>query len=262
MSRRLRPDERVVRIDGDLCFRVRSATAAPAPTAAPIVLIHGIGVSHRYFSRLHSLLALTEHVHSIDLPGFGGLPKPAGSPTVAEMSRALGQVLDVLGVQRAMLVGHSMGAQWAVELGAQRPDLASHVVAIGPVTDDEHRSMLAQSVALAVDALGEPPSGNVIVFSDYAFFCGVRWYLRQSPHMIRYRIEDRVRDLRQPLLVLRGENDPIAGELWCRRLRDNARAGSLQVIAGQRHIVHYTAPDAVASALRTFAQASSQIAGQ
>ncbi|MCR2763114.1 alpha/beta hydrolase [Microbacterium sp. zg.B48] len=215
------------------------------------MLIHGIGVSHRYYDRLHRVLATFSDVHSIDLPGFGGLPAPVGALSVADMASALAALLKELGLTRAVLVGHSMGAQWVVELAAQHPDLASHVVIIGPVSDDRHRAALAQCVALAVDTVGEPPSGNAVVFSDY-LRCPPWWYFAQLRQMVSYRIEDRAAALTMPLLVMRGGNDPIAGLAWCHRLRDRADRAELVVVAGHRHLVHYTAPREVASAVVDF----------
>src|SRR5688572_6308002 len=109
------------------------AITTPSHSEGPtFVLVHGIGVSHRYLSRLHERLSLSGTVHSIDLPGFGGLPKPERAPSVAEMAESIGELLTELGVAHAVLVGHSMGCQWVVELAAQRPDLARLVVIMGP----------------------------------------------------------------------------------------------------------------------------------
>lgn len=229
----------------------RPATSAPRPV---YVLVHGIGASHRYFARLHDRLAQGADVHSVTLPGFAELPKPDFSPTVAEMSAALGDVLDRIGVTRAVLVGHSMGAQWVVELAVQRPDLTVGVVLMGPVADDRHRSALAQGVALAVDVAGETIPANAVVFADYTR-SGPLWYFRQLPHMIAYPIEERIRLLTAPALVLRGGNDPVAGLEWCRRLRDAAPDGLLVQVPGHRHVVQFTAPAAVAGAIAAFVAA-------
>ena len=167
------------------------------------------------------------------------------------MAGALGEALERLGITRAVLIGHSMGTQWVVELARQRPELAASVVVIGPVVDDRFRSVLAQSVALGRDTLGEPPLTNVIVFTDY-LRAGPIWYTRQLRHMIAYRLEERVGDLAVPLLVIRGGKDPIVGVTWARRVRDSARAGSLVSVPGHHHVVQYTAPRAVASAITAF----------
>jgi pimeloyl-ACP methyl ester carboxylesterase len=235
---------------GDLHFRVLSSPRR-GPNAPPYVLVHGIGVSHRYLARLRRVVSGTDAVHTIDLPGFGGLPKPSVDVSVPEMARALGVVLDRLGLADAILVGHSMGSQWVVELAVQRPDLASRVVVIGPVCDDQRRTVAAQSLALAVDTLGEPLDGNLAVFSDY-LRCGPRWYLTQLRHMVSYPIEARTAALTRPLLVVRGGADHIAGLTWSRRLRDSAAVGSLAIVPGQRHLVQHTAPRAVARAIAAF----------
>lgn len=239
------PLTRVFRIAGMAFRTISTRPESPGPT---FVLVHGIGVSHRYLARLHDQLSSSGTVHSVDLPGFGGLPKPAHSPSVAEMAAALGDLMAELGVEHAVLVGHSMGSQWVVELAAQRSDLAQCVIIMGPVADSAHRSVLAQSVALALDTLGEPPAANVAVLVDY-IRCGPIWYSRQLAAMLRYRIEERVRELTVPVLVLRGGKDPIAGLDWCRALRDNALLGRLVIVPGSHHVVQMSAPRAVASAI-------------
>ncbi|MHC2999123.1 alpha/beta fold hydrolase [Microbacterium sp. HJ5] len=232
---------------GELVFRVLSSPR-PRSEKPAVVLVHGIGVSHRYLSRLHAELAQTRSVHSLDLPGFGGLPKPVGDVDVPRMAEGIATVLASLDVGPVVLVGHSMGSQWVVEVGARRPDLVTHVVAMGPVADARHRSVFAQTAALAVDTLGETPAINAVVFTDY-LRCGPRWYLAQLRHMLAYRIEDRAAALTRPLLVVRGSRDPIAGMEWCRLLRDRADDGSLVVIPGGHHVAQQSRPRAVAAAI-------------
>ena len=109
---------------GDLTFRVLTSGAV-TPDAATLVLVHGIGVSHRYLARLHRRASRTRQVISIDMPGFGGLPKPAVSPTVAEAARALGVDLDRLGLAAPVLIGRFDGLSVGDRLAARRPELAS-----------------------------------------------------------------------------------------------------------------------------------------
>jgi pimeloyl-ACP methyl ester carboxylesterase len=240
-----RPERWRVLVDG-LPFRV---LASRGPTdRPPVVLIHGIGVSHRYLARLQTVLSQQRTVYSIDLPGFGGLPKPVHDIDVPTMATTLAKVLDSLHLESVVLVGHSMGSQWVVEVGIQRPDLVSYVVTMGPVTDPRHRSVVAQTIALAKDTLGEPPAVNALVFSDYVR-CGIPWYLTQLRHMLSYPIEDRVGSLSRPLLIIRGARDPIAGLDWCRRLRERAPKGDLVLIPGQHHVAQHAAPRAVAAAI-------------
>ncbi|ERG65423.1 hypothetical protein L332_13360 [Agrococcus pavilionensis RW1] len=240
---------RAHRVDvGDLAFRLTADAWAPDRTLPTVVLVHGIGVSRRYFARLHGVLAARARVVSVDLPGFGGMPKPDRDVDVPTMAGALGEALDSLGTGPIVLVGHSMGAQWVVELALQRPELVSLVVAIGPVADHRHRTPTAQARALLVDGLREPPSGNAVILSDYVR-AGPAWYLVQLRHMIGYPLERAVERLEVPLLVVRGERDPIAGLRWSRELRDRAPRARLVHVPGHPHAVQHTAPRAVASAI-------------
>lgn len=239
----------VRRIDiGDLAFRVEADAAPGGPGRPAMVLVHGIGMSSRYLARLHDALRPHADVHSVDLPGFGGLPKPQRAVDVETMAGALGEVVASLGIGPAVLVGHSMGTQWVVETALQRPELVARVVAIGPVADAEHRSASAQLRALAVDTLRETLSTNWIVGTDY-LRCGLRWYVAQLGPMLSYPMERKVAALRVPLLVIRGGLDPIAGLRWCRQLRDCAPTAALVQIPGRPHNAQRSAPRAVAAAI-------------
>lgn len=248
--------DRTVRVR-DCTFRV-TTSESPAHTRHPaathtVVLVHGIGISSRAFAPLHDVLARYATVHSIDLPGFGRAPKPRRSLSVAEMARLLAVVVESLGREPVIAVGNSMGTQWVVELARQRPDLVTHAVAIGPVVDEAKRSALAQAIALLVDSTRESRSANAMVLREY-LRCGPRWYLRQLPHMLRYRIEDRVAELHCPLLIIRGERDPIASAEWCARVRDAGVRAQLAQIPGQPHLAQYTAPRAVAREISRFVE--------
>ena len=54
------------------------------------VLVHGIGASHGYFQRLQRELARTGDAHAVDLPGFGGLPRPDGPRSIAQLQEIYG----------------------------------------------------------------------------------------------------------------------------------------------------------------------------
>ncbi|MDR7234745.1 alpha/beta hydrolase [Agrococcus sp. BE272] len=233
---------------GDLEFRVSGdLRERPGPREA-IVLVHGIGMSQRAMHRLHRTLRPGALVLSIDMPGHAGLPVPRREVDVLEMAGALGALLARLGLPPVVLVGHSMGAQWAVELAVQRPELVSRVVAIAPVVDAARRSVREQLVALLADAVREPPSLVEIACTDY-LRCGVAWYAAQLRQTLAYPIERRLPVLRRPLLIVRGAHDTVAGEAWCRALRDAAPDAALVRIPGHHHAAQHSAPRAVAAAI-------------
>jgi pimeloyl-ACP methyl ester carboxylesterase len=215
--------------------------AGPARFSGPVfVLLHGIGMSHRYYRKLQALLAEHGDTLAIDLPGFGGTPTPGRQLSIADYAAHTAAVLQRMGVTRAVLVGHSMGTQFATELAVQRPDLVSHVVLLGPVVDPERRTVLQQSLALGLDSLRESPVGNAIVLTDYAR-AGLRWYLTELPVMMAYDLQVRLALVVHPVLVVRGSRDPVAPRLWCEKLAATAPDGRFLEIPGKPHIVQHGA---------------------
>jgi pimeloyl-ACP methyl ester carboxylesterase len=229
--------------------RVHTRRCTGARDDGPVfVLVHGLGASHAYFRRLQDQLARTGDVHAVDLPGFGGLPRPDGPRSIAQLAVALGRRLDALGLARAVLVGHSMGVQVVLELAVRRPDLASHLVLLGPVTDPERATAGAQGRDLVRDMLGEPPRANALVLGAY-LRCGIRWYATELPRMLGYPTLDAVRRTRCPVLVVRGSKDPVARARWAREVAGAAPDGRLVEVRGARHVVQHSAPRLTAAAI-------------
>lgn len=187
-------------------------------------------------------------MHTVELPGYGRSPKGQQLLTVEGLASMLAAYLKDAGVRRAVVVGHSMGAQTVTELALQHPELVGLVVLIGAVTDPRERTEWRSGRRLLQDIAGEPISTNWLVFSDYLKF-GIRRYLKTLPAMLGYRLEDNVSKLTVPVLVLRGANDPIAREPWSRLLSASARSGHFAEIPRSRHVAMHTAPAAVAAAV-------------
>lgn len=215
------------------------------------VLLHGIGMSHRYLAKLHSALAEFGTVISFDLPGFAGTPKPPQPVTVEQYAEVVAHALRRAGVTECVVVGHSMGCQFAIELARQHPSLVSHAILIGAVVDVRRRTVWRQAAALSADFLVESPRTNGIVVTDY-LRCGIRWYLTELEQMMDYPTERRIEDLSCAVLVMRGARDPVAGRVWTAILAARAPHGRVLEIPGCGHVVQQSAPAEVATAIRSF----------
>lgn len=231
-------------------------TAPHAGTEPAYVLIHGIGVSHRYLTRLHTVLSASGVTYSLDLPGFGGTPKPGRPLSVADYGAFIADALAARGITSYVLVGHSMGVQFAIEAALYAPDRAAQLVLMGPVVDSRHKNVARQSLALFLDGLlAESPTSNWVVFMDYVR-CGPRWYLNELPVMMAYPTEKRLAAVDVPVLVLRGARDRVAGPDWSQRLARAVPQGRFVEIPGAGHVAQHLRPDAVADAIRSFVAAT------
>ncbi|WP_158437887.1 alpha/beta fold hydrolase [Naasia lichenicola] len=215
------------------------------------MLLHGVGLSHREYSRLARVLRETGPVIAFDLPGFGPSRRPLRDVSIEENARRVAQALDARNVRSSVVVGHSMGAQFAVELAATRPDLVSHLVLIGPVVDPAHPTLRGQARALLRDWPLEPPLTQLMAGFDYAR-SGVRWFLAQSIVMRDFPTHVRIHAVEQPLLVLRGAHDPIAKPPWVDWLARQVRLGEVVTVEGHRHNVVHSGAEEVASAILRF----------
>ncbi|MFJ4210643.1 alpha/beta fold hydrolase [Paenarthrobacter sp. NPDC089675] len=241
--------------------RILWADGSPAPgaqTEPAYVLIHGIGVSHRYLARLHAVLAAKAPTYSIDLPGFGGTPKPDHQLSAEEYGAFIAGALSQSGVDDYILVGHSMGVQFAIEAALCAPERSQHLVLMGPVVDSRHKNLPRQSLALFLDSLlRESPSSNWIVITDY-LRCGPRWYATELPVMMKYPTEKRLSLVDIPVLILRGSRDHVAGPEWSLRLSRAVPQGRLVEIPGVGHVAQHMRPKTVADAIRSFVAATSR----
>jgi pimeloyl-ACP methyl ester carboxylesterase len=214
-------------------------------SAPDVVLVHGIGVSSRYFAPLERELSRDAHVVAPDLPGFGRsrLPdEPALS--VGEHADVLAALVEELALDRPVVVGHSMGAQFVTELAVRRPELVGGIVLLGPVTDPAARSVLRQGLRLATDSPREPARGAVLQAREW-LRTGVRWYLQTARRMVEYRIDERLPLVTGPVAVVRGGRDPVAPSAFVGRLAASARDGTVTEVPGAAHLVHWSRPDAV-----------------
>ena len=119
--------------------RVRTAMGniavarAGHPDAEPVVMLHGLGGTKASFLPTVAALADEYRVHSIDLPGFGDSVKPLRARYDPRFfARAVCGYLDAAGIERAHLIGNSMGGRVAFEVGFRHADRADRIVGLTP----------------------------------------------------------------------------------------------------------------------------------
>lgn len=227
----------------------RSATAFAA--APPVVLVHGLGVSSRYLLPTARELAPLFPVFAPDLPGFGASDRPNHALNVEELADTLAAWMDAVGLEHAALLGNSMGTQVAAECAARHPQHVARLVLLGPTIDRDARSMPVQMFRLALAALQEPASAWSLVLQDY-LHCGPVRLLQTCMHALAHRMEDTLPRVEAPVLIVRGEHDPLAPPRWVEELLDRCRDGRLLVMPHAGHIPHYSAPRQFALAIVPF----------
>lgn len=228
---------------------------AGRPDAPTFLLVHGVGLSHRSFSRLARVLAEQGTVLAPDLPGHGRAPGVGRRATIEELAGAVGDGLAArlggsgvgpgsgVGSGPVVVLGHSLGAEVATEVARQRPELVQGLVLVGPVVDPEAATAVRQGLRLLRDMAVERPLTSTMVAREYRH-CGPLTYGAGVRSMLRYDTAAGLTGLAVPLLVLRGEGDPIAPARWTGQLRDRVDDGTAAEVPGAVHnLVHSHSAD-------------------
>ncbi|NMM18251.1 MAG: alpha/beta hydrolase [Cellulomonas sp.] len=213
------------------------------------VLVHGLGVSARYYHPLTEQLALGGRVFVPDMPGFGRSPRPAHPLSVPALARVIADLIVDRGLVAPVVVGHSMGAQVVTELVVAHPGVVTRLVLLGPVVNTEERTAVWQAARLGQDSVREPLRLNAMLTGDY-LRCGPRWYNATVAQMLAYRIEERLPQVTAPVVVVRGQHDPIAPGRWISKLAAIAQEATEVEVGGAGHVVMYSQPVAVAALCR------------
>ena len=240
-------------IDG-LRAHARISTDASRAGLASIVMVHGLSVSSRYMVPTARLLARHRQVYAPDLPGFGKSDHPDTVLDIAGLADALEHWLRLLGIGPAVMVGNSMGCQIIAELAVRHPGRIERAVLVGPTVDWHGRTLLEQARRLLVNIPLEPLSSILTQGRDY-WAAGLRRTIATFRHALASPIEERLATATFPILIVRGEYDPIAPQRWCEELASLLPDGRLVVIPGAPHAANYDAPMALARIVLEFLHA-------
>ncbi|RVW03954.1 alpha/beta fold hydrolase [Rhodococcus xishaensis] len=120
-----------------------------------LLLIHGIGDNSSTWSEIIPHLAQHHTVIAPDLLGHGRSDKPRADYSVAAYANGMRDLLSVLGVDRATVVGHSLGGGVAMQFAYQFPQMVERLVLVsaGGVTKDVHPLLRLISVPVVNEAL-------------------------------------------------------------------------------------------------------------
>ena len=127
------PDGRFIDVEGG---RLHYTDEGEGP---PIVMVHGLGGQLRNFSyALSALVARHHRVILIDRPRSGYSTVPAGvEPGVADQAALIARGIEGLGLERPLLVGHSLGGAVSLALALDHPGQVSGLALIAPLTQPQ-----------------------------------------------------------------------------------------------------------------------------
>ena len=123
----------------------------------PVVLLHGLAATKLSYLPLLPALAERHRVIVPDLPGHGESTKRRGSYTPASFSRTVLALMDRLEVDRATLIGNSMGGRVSLEIAADAPERVEGLVLLDPAAAGIPFPLYARLLGLLPTGVGAVP---------------------------------------------------------------------------------------------------------
>ena len=120
-----------------------------------ILLIHGIGDNSTTWTTVQAKLAQRFTVIAVDLLGHGQSDKPRADYSIAAYANGMRDLLSVLDIERATVIGHSLGGGVAMQFTYQFPQLVERLVLVGAggVTKDVNVALRLASLPMGSEAL-------------------------------------------------------------------------------------------------------------
>jgi pimeloyl-ACP methyl ester carboxylesterase len=262
----------------------------------PLVLIHGNGTMIEDFvvSDLVSRLAEHYRVIVIDRPGYGYSARPRGLWTPRAHATLFRNALAQLGVDRALVLGHSWGTLVALALAIQDPSLVRGLVLVSGYYFPTARADVVLFSPPAIPVIGDimrytisPPVAHLmlpgLLQAMFAPASVTRRFDREFPKELMLRpsqlrasaedaalmtpsvmeLQSHYAELRMPVIIVAGGDDQIVDVgRHSARLHHELPGSELTIVPGQGHMVHHLAPEQVVGAVRRASQAAeASIAG-
>ena len=246
-----------------------------AGAGPPLVLVHGYGESLVAWRSMFDELARDHDVIALDLPGFGLSSKPPTGYATDSLAAILLDAMSRLGVQRAVLAGHSMGGAVAVAAALRDSSRVRALLLIAPAvvgvpaalpdsslpeaSADAMRRVVATYEGLRTrftpphDAPWMLESDSALAYlpaDDSAYAVSAAAALAEFN--FDYLAGDRAKRLTQPTLVIWGEYDTMLPLQAGRDMAARIAGAEFRVIERSWHRPHQERPAETARLLADF----------
>ena len=222
---------------------------------APIIFVHGLSGAWQNWLENLPHFARTHRAIALDLPGFGASPLPPWEITIPNYGRFLRDFCERLGIDRASVIGNSMGGFISTELAITEPERVDDLVLVSaagitwararrePATMLAHVGRAAAPFALRFQMSGlrrakfrQRAFGGVF-YDPNALRREMLWenvipalqspgYFDAMTNLVGYDIRHRLEEIGVPTLIVWGRNDrvvPVPAALaYEKRIGDNA----------------------------------------
>ena len=238
-------------LDGRRLLYRTNVEPEPPADAPTLIHVHGFAISGRYLMPTAWRLASEFRTYVPDLPGFGRSERPPHPFDIPELADALARFMDKVGVEKATLLGNSLGCPIIGEFLDHFPDRAERVIFVSPAGGLYNQPFPKGLSQLIVDTLREPPGMGKFVIKDYLAYGPVA-IVNLIRSMLQYPTTERIAKLTVPTLVVLGSRDPFVSERWVKRRAVGLPHVTGVTIHGAAHAINFSHPEQLANVVRSW----------
>ena len=199
-----------------------------------IIFIHGLGSYLPAWKKNISELKKQYRCIAIDLPGYGKSSKVIHSGTMDFYADVIKQFMEKLGLNKAVIAGHSMGGQIAIVMALKYPEYVDKLILVSPagietfnegqkewfrdvMTVEGVKNTSVQQIRANLTAnFYNLPEDAEFMITDRIALRGAKYFdnycytvVRSVNGMVDQPVYDFLPDIKQPALVVFGENDNL-----------------------------------------------------
>src|SRR5436305_6325427 len=217
----------------------------------PIILVHGLSGSSRWWVR--NIRALAEHyrLYLIDLPGFGTMQRFRQRFALDEIASGIVLWMEAVGIKQAHLVGHSMGGYICLWIAAHHPERIQCLVLVSPAGIPHIRSLPGYVLPLLSTIRYVKPRFFSILISD-ALRAGPLTIVRAAQDLLTKDIRDCLKDITAPTLLIWGEYDSLVPLTLGDILNQEISHAHLLILKKAGHVSMFDQPQQFNAAVLTF----------
>ena len=246
-------------------------------SGTPLVLIHGYPLSGALFQHQQTGLASKFQVVTLDLPGFGRSSAPVGFGSTALYAHYVLDLMNHLGISKAIIGGHSMGGLITQEIYREAPQRFTGMILIDTIAmgasqieQGEWAGYAFQATDGGVSSIIDTVTPQLLTgatrLDDQAATTGIEDIIAEGSVAgaqagaetlaIRPDYTAQLATTAVPVLVVEGLADPVYAFPIAQALSQQVPHGTLALIPGASHVSIYERPAAAKAAIEAWAVAN------
>jgi pimeloyl-ACP methyl ester carboxylesterase len=241
------------------------------PDGTPVVLLHGLSDSWRSYELLLPEFPESIYAVALSLRGHGDADRPMHGYAVHDFADDLATFLDVLDLDKAIVVGHSMGSVIAAKFASAYPDRTLGLVLMAGFYRSQENPVLVDFWESVLSKLEDPvdrafargfqeettarpiASEQMDVFVTESLKVPARVWRGAAAGIMADEHVEQMGAITAPTLILWGDRDTFTPESDQIALRQAIPGARLQIYRGIGHALHWEVPARVAQDIVAFA---------